>query len=153
MSFRLSDRVHIDRPPASVWPYVSQLEGELRWRRPYVTELTPRGDPLEPGSRIEGTTHAFGATETYVNEVTEVEPERRLAWRGVDASGALMGRQGSYELEPEGSGTGFRLTMEYEPRGFLGRLQAPLLAVVLRRVLRRFLRQLKEVTEETPQSA
>ena len=147
MSFCLSGRVHIDRPPVAVWPHVSELGEELRWRRPYVTELSPQGDPLEPGTRIDGTTHAFGATETYVNEVTEVEPHRRLAWRGVEASGGLMGKRGSYELEREGSGTSFRLTMEYAPQGFWGRVQQPILALVLRFVLRRFLRQLKHVAE------
>jgi uncharacterized protein YndB with AHSA1/START domain len=147
MMLRMSEQVHIDRPPAEVWPHVSDLDEELRWRSPEVVELSADGDPLTPGARVEGTTRAFGQTETYVNEVTAVDPPRRLAWRGLEASGGLIGSAGSYELEPHADGTRFRLDMRYEPQDFWGRVQAPLLGVVLRRVGRRFVRQLKELAE------
>ena len=147
MVLRLSDHVYIDRPPAEVWHHVSDLDQELDWRSPYVIGLETDGDPLTAGTRIEGTTRAFGHTETYRNEVTEVSPPRCLAWRGLEASGALLGTHGSYELEQEGEGTRFRLSMKYEPQGFWGSLQAPLLGVVLRRILHRFLRQLKDLAE------
>jgi uncharacterized membrane protein len=153
MTLRLSDQIHIDRPQEAVWPHVSRLDNELRWRRPYVVDLSADGDPLTPGSRISGTTRAFGQTDTYVNEVTDVVPPRRLAWRGLEASGSLIGAVGSYELEPQGTGTRFRLAIDYAPQGPGGRLQAPLLGIVLRWILHRFMRQLKSEVESRGQSA
>ncbi len=149
MSFRLRKEIHIDRAPSDVWPHVASLDEELRWRRPYVVELATNGDPVAPGTRVEGTTRAFGITDTYVNEVTEAAAPRRLAWRGVEASGGLMGTRGAYELEPEGAGTRFTLRMEYAPRGLAGRLQEPLLRLVLGRIGARFVRQLKGLAEST----
>jgi uncharacterized protein YndB with AHSA1/START domain len=148
VSFTVEKSIHIDRPPSEVWEHVSRLDEELRWRRPYVVKLLADGDPLEPGTRIDGTTRAFGQTDHYASVVTEVEAPRRLAWRGVEVSGGLMGTRGRYELEPEAGGTRFRLHMEYAPLGIAARLTQPVLAFALRRIGARFLRQLKELTED-----
>lgn len=147
MTFHMTEEIQIGRPPADVWEHVSRLDEELRWRKPYVIGLTADGDPRARGTRIEGTTRALGQTETYVNEVTDVDAPHRLAWRGLEASGALMGTRGSYELESHDGGTRFRLNMEYTPQGLMGRLQEPFLGLVLRRIGRRFLHQLKSMSE------
>lgn len=148
MAYELSDQVLIDRPPRSVWPCVADLELDRRWRRPYVTELRADGDPLAVGTRITGTTRALGQTDTYRNEITDVDPPHRLAWRGLDASGGLMGVRGAYELEPHGAGTRFRLTITYEAEGALGRMLAPATVLFLRRrVAPRFMRQIRELAE------
>ena len=137
----------IHRPPADVWGLVTDLDEELVWRAPYVISLAADGDPVTTGSRVSGTTRAFGQTDTYRNEVTEVDAPRRLAWRGLEASGALIGSTGAYELAARGDTTVFRLTLTYQPQGAVGRLQAPVLGLVLRRIGRRFLRQLKDLAE------
>ena len=149
MAFEVTDQVLIDRAPSSVWPYVADLDLDLRWRRPNVTALEADGDPVAVGTRITGTTRAFGQTDTYRNEIVEVDPPRRLAWRGLDASGGLMGVRGAYELEPHGTRTLFRLSMTYEVTSPTGRLLAPAMVMFLRhRVAPRFLRQLRELAEQ-----
>lgn len=151
MSYELNESVIIDRPPAAVWPCVADLDLDRRWRQPYVTELRADGDPLAVGTQITGTTRAFGQTDTYRNEITEVDPPNRLAWRGVDASGGLLGVRGAYELEPHGAGTQFRLTITYEARGTLGRLLSPFMVAILRRVVApRFMRQIRDLAEQIP---
>ncbi|SFF38475.1 SRPBCC family protein [Blastococcus tunisiensis] len=147
MVLQLSEEIRIDRPPEVVWRHVTDLDEELVWRAPYVVDLDADGDPLVAGCRISGTTRAFGQTETYRNEVTEVDAPHRLAWRGREASGALMGSEGAYELAGRGDGTVFRLTLTYQPQGLTGRLEAPVLGPVMRRIGRRFLRQLKDRVE------
>ena len=150
MAHDLSDQIVIDRSPAQVWPCVADLELERRWRRPFVTDLRADGDPLEVGTQITGTTKAFGQTDTYRNEITEVDPPHRLAWRGVEASGGLLGTRGAYELEPHGTGTQFRLSITYEPQNTTGRLLAPAMVAFLRRVVaRRFMRQIRALAEDT----
>lgn len=150
MTFQLSDHVLIQRPPAEVWPCVADLDLDQRWRRPYVVELQADGDPLVPGTTITGTTRALGVTDTYRNEITDVDPPRRLAWRGLEASGGLVGVHGAYELEPRaGTATRFRLTITYEARNLVGRMLSPAMAMFLRRVMRRFMRQVRELAEAT----
>ena len=149
MAFELSDHVVIARPPAAVWPLVADLERDQRWRQPWVVALEANGDPLQVGTQITGTTRAFGQTDTYRNEITEVDPPHRLAWRGLEASGGLLGVRGAYELEARGEGTRFRLTITYEAQDLVGRLLAPVMVMFLRRrVVPRFMRQIRELAEQ-----
>ncbi len=148
MAHDLSEHVLIGRPPTEVWPCVADLELDRHWRRPFVTDLRADGDPLEVGTRITGATRAFGHTDTYTNEITEVDAPERLAWRGLEASGGLLATRGAYELAPAGSGTRFRLTMSYEAQTGLGRLMAPVMVAFLRRVVApRFMRQIRALAE------
>lgn len=153
IAYDLSDHVVIDLSPDQVWPCVADLELDRRWRQPFVTELRADGDPVEVGTQIIGTTQAFGQTDTYRNEITEVDPPRRLAWRGLEASGGLLGIRGAYDLEPHGTGTQFRLSITYEPQNTMGRLVAPVMVAFLRRVVaRRFMRQIRALAEGTVRS-
>jgi uncharacterized protein YndB with AHSA1/START domain len=149
MAYDLSDHIVIDRPPAQVWPCVADLELDRRWRQPFVTDLRADGDPTEVGTQITGTTQAFGQTDEYRNEITEVDPPRRLAWRGIEASGGLLGIRGAYDLQPHAAGTEFRLSITYEPQNTMGRLLAPVMVAFLRRVVaRRFMRQIRALAED-----
>ncbi len=141
--------VEIDAPPQAVWPVVAELEHELQWRSPWVLELEQLGDgQVGPGTRIAGTTKVLGMTDTYVNEVTAYDAPRRYAWRGVDASGGIMGT-GSYELEPlPGDRTRMTLTMDYRAEGLLARLQLPVVGLVGKRLIGRMLDQLAAYAEE-----
>lgn len=148
MAHDLSEHVVIDRSPTEVWPCVADLELDRHWRRPFVTDLRADRDPLGVGTLITGTTRAFGQTDSYTNEITAVDPPRRLAWRGLEASGGLLAVRGEYELVPHGGGTQFRLTMSYEAQNFVGRLMAPVMVVFLRRVVApRFMRQIRALAE------
>ncbi|MEZ5237424.1 MAG: SRPBCC family protein [Microthrixaceae bacterium] len=149
MAHDLEAHVVIDRPPAQVWPCVAELELDRRWRQPFVTDLRADGDPLAVGTRITGTTRAFGQSDTYTNEITTVDPPRLLAWRGLDASGGLVGVRGAYELVPHAGGrTRFGLSMTYEARTVVGRLVAPVMMTFLRRIVApRFMRQIRELAE------
>ena len=115
MPKRARRSIEIDRPIAEVWPFVANLEHELTWRAPWVVALEVEGGgALEVGSRVRGTTRILGQTDTYVNEITELSPPRRLAWRGVDVSGGVIGH-GAYDLEPLGPDrTRFTLDLTYE---------------------------------------
>ncbi len=101
--------------------------------------------PIGPGTRFAGTTRILGLTGTYTTEVTAFEPCVRYAWRGIGASGPVMGVMGSYELAEAEGGTRFRLTLEYTATSLLGALLLPGLRFVAGMVLRRFVRQLDEL--------
>lgn len=146
MSVRVRRTVVIDRQIEELWPLVTDLDSEQRWRAPWVRTLTQLDDePLGAGTRIRGTTRIAGSTDTYVNEVTEYAPPRRYAWEGVEASGPVTSA-GVYELEPAEDGR-TRVTIEITYRGtsLLGRLQLPVVRLVASRIIDRMLGQLEDL--------
>lgn len=142
----------LDHPIEDVWSSVSSLDRELRWRAPWVVGLEQLDSGvIEEGTRIRGTTKAAGSTETYVNEVTEFDPPRHYAWRGLEVSGSIIGVSGAYVLEPIASDrTDVTIAIDYESTGLAGRLQMPIWRILGRRILRRFLRQLDEAAAPPP---
>lgn len=128
-----------------IWPFLVEIESELRWRRPYIVQLAQLTDgPVGVGTRFAGTTRILGRTETYATEVTVFEPPVRYAWRGMDASGSIIG-VGSYEVTEVSGGARVRLAMQYTPTSFGGMVQLPIVQLVAGRILRRFARQLSEL--------
>lgn len=143
MSVRVRRSVLIDRQVEELWPLVADLDNERRWRAPWVRTLAQIGEgPVGVGTRIRGTTRIAGSTDTYVNEVTEYDPPRRYAWRGVEVSGPVIG-EGVYELESAPDGR-TRVTIEntYRARSWVGHLQLPLVRLVASRIIDRMLDQL-----------
>ena len=148
MAVQVREATRIAAAPERVWPLVSDLDRELEWRSPYLRELAlVGGEELAVGARVRGTTKVLGQTDTYVNEITGMEPRRRLAWRGIEASGGATS-DGSYELAAEDGATRFTLEIFYEPKTLRARVSAPALKAVARRlVARTLLPQLRRAAE------
>lgn len=146
MAVRVRRSVLIDRQVEELWPLVTDLDDEQRWRAPWVRALEQLDDgPLGVGTRIHGTTRIGGSTETYVNEVSEYAPPRRYAWEGVEASGPVVGA-GVYELEPAPDGrTWVTIENTYRATSLIGRLQLPVVRLVAGRIIDRMLSQLHDL--------
>lgn len=78
--------ITIDRPVADVYRVLSTPELTPRWSRSAIEEHMSTPGPIGVGSRRRATVRGFGGrtTENEI-EVTDVEPERRLAVRSVEA--------------------------------------------------------------------
>jgi uncharacterized protein YndB with AHSA1/START domain len=78
--------VTIDRPVAEVYRVLSTPELTPRWSASAVEEHVTTPGPIAVGSRRRATVRRFGGGTTQNEiEVTEIEPERRLAVRSVEA--------------------------------------------------------------------
>lgn len=151
MQYDVERTVWIDAPTEKVWRWIAHIDRELQWRNVDGTGL--RGlerldeGPLSVGSRFRGVVKVGpGTPEAYVNEITELDPGRRIGWRTVEAEGHLLG-VGSYEVVPEGTGSRFRIRIGYPPRTFVGRLQRPVARLVGGRYLGRAVHRLKTLVE------
>ena len=146
MALQVRRSTTIRRPIDEMWPFVADLDQELRWRSPYVLTLEKLDDgPVAVGTRIRGTTRIAGSTGTYVNEVTELAAPHRYAWRGVEVSGGINA-SGFYELSstPDG-GTVVTIDITYRAERLAGRVQMSMLRFLAPRIIERFLGQLTDL--------
>jgi len=146
--FVVRKQTTIHTSPDKVWEYVNETEKELAWRKPEVVELSKLDDgPPKIGSRYRGTTEFMSQTDTYTNEITALEPGRKVTWKSVDVSGPMAG-DGSYILEPVGDDTTrFTLAMTYKPQNLVGTLMQPVVKLILDRIAVHFLHNLKSLCE------
>lgn len=158
MPHDVEESVLVNVAPADVWRWtVEDVELERSWRNldgsgVQTLERLDEG-PVQVGSRFRGTVKIGpGRPQGYLNEVTELEEGRRIAWRTVEADGPLLG-SGAYELTPEGGRTRFKVDLDYPPRTWIGRLQRPIVRAVASRFVRRAVSKLKEGVESEASSA
>lgn len=149
MTVQVRRSTTIVAPPEQVWPWLVDAERELAWRGPRITELEQLDDgPVQPGSRFRGSAEVMGSTDTWVNEITDVDEARLLAWRTLETT-APAWAPGRYELAPFGGSTRMTIHIDYEPRTLVGRLVLPVFARVMPpRIIDGFLEQLRVCVEK-----
>ena len=137
--------IWINRPPADVFEFFTDLRQASRWRQ-YVVSMTPidPASPLGVGSRIRTEIDLMGARETFDMEVLAFN--RPSLWRHrtfeTDFNGYI-----EYRFEPEGAGTRVTLTIEAKPAGLYGWLGLPLMKLRRTKPYAEQLPQLKRVME------
>jgi uncharacterized protein YndB with AHSA1/START domain len=128
---RITESILIDRPPSAVWAVVVDLESHPRWR-PALLEFRQVSEGLlTVGSRIHEVIRWRGRSIALEDEVSAIEPERRLGirggWKAADFELNLL-------LEASGSGTAVTFDWTFQPKSLLMHVAAPLLKGTLERV-------------------
>lgn len=141
---QITERILIDRPPRDVWAVITDLESHPSWR-PALREFRQVSDgPLRVGTRIHEVLSWRGREITLADEVTALEPERRLGirggWKAAEFELDLL-------LEPRGGGTTVTFDWTLEPKSLLMRLAAPLLRGTFERSTVEELEGLKKLSE------
>jgi uncharacterized protein YndB with AHSA1/START domain len=116
--------VEIARSPEDVFSYASDVSRFHEWNESLVRAHLEGGGPIGVGSRLTQTRRMGRAERTMTMEVTEHNPPRSWAFRGVDGPVRPIGKG---TVEPLEGGARSRLTVEldFEGRG-IGRLLVPL---------------------------
>jgi carbon monoxide dehydrogenase subunit G len=140
---RFEREIVIDRPPAEVFAYLSDLANVPEWQGS-VVELRPEADAeLREGARFTEVRRVAGKRIESTIEVAVLEPGRELTLRVVE--GPVPGTV-RHLVEPEGDAT--RLTVKGElAGGGLRSLAGPLLERAARREAEGDLRRLKQTLE------
>ena len=136
--------IDVARPRQQVAAYLRDPGNDPRWIGGLRSARLLTGPPVDVGSRVERVASFLGRRIEYVNEITELEPGRRLAMRSVKAPFPL---RVTYEFEDAaGGGTLARI----RTGGETGRYYAfagPLLGAMVKRGVARDLRTLRHVLE------
>lgn len=133
--------VSIDRAPAAVFPYFIEPAKQALWSDVPMRRLTE--GPFGAGSKIE-VTFGMGPLKARVGlEITELEQDRRMAWKSLYGP---IGWTGEYGLEPSGAGT---VVSQQGSLTFTGlwRLVEPIVGAEIRSGEEKELEKLKAVAE------
>lgn len=114
---RVDLHVTIDRPVADVFRVLSTPELTPRWSANAIEEHATTPGPARVGSRRRATVRRIGrgTTENEI-EVTEIEHERRIAVRSVEA---VVPFTSAWTFTPVGGGTRVDWRWDFEIGGWL----------------------------------
>jgi uncharacterized protein YndB with AHSA1/START domain len=116
--------VEIARPPDQVFAYVTDPSRFVEWQQGVVSGRIEGDGPTQVGSRCVTTRRIGGSGRTTTSEITEVEPPRRWADRGLD--GPIRARV-EVGVEPIDGNAGSRVIIAVDFAGHgIGKLLVPL---------------------------
>jgi uncharacterized protein YndB with AHSA1/START domain len=147
VSIDVTAEVAIRRPPRDVAAYMTDPAHDSEWIGGVREARMETRPPLAVGSRVARVAYFLGRRVEYVNEVTELDPERVLDMRSVKAPFPM---RVTYSFEPaDGSGaaTVVRNRVRGAPGGFFA-LFGPLLAPMVKRSVQKDLERLRDVMEQ-----
>jgi uncharacterized protein YndB with AHSA1/START domain len=138
---RIEFAVAIERPPAVVFDYLSDIEHLPEWQGSALE--THAEAPLAEGVRVFEKRRVMGREVENELEVAAYDPPRRLALRAL--SGPVRFTV-DHDLVEEGGGTRLRVLAEAKPGSFM-KLAEPMLARTAEQELRKDFDRLKEILE------
>jgi uncharacterized membrane protein len=147
VSIDVTAEVSVQRPLPEVAAYMIDPAHDPVWIggvREVRMETPP---PLGVGSRVARVAHFVGRRIEYVNEVTELDPDRVLDMRSVRAPFPMRVTY-SFEATDGGAATIVRNRVRGAPGGFFS-LFGPLLAPMVKRSVQKDLERLRDVLERS----
>jgi uncharacterized membrane protein len=137
--------VEINRSPEEVFAYLDQLERHGEWQESILEVNVDTDGPTRVGSRATERRRVPGGSREFSYEVTEHDPPRRVAFRGMNGPVRPVG---TVVVEPLAGGTRSRVTLEFQLQGHgLGKLIAPLAQMDARRTIPKDQERLRERLE------
>jgi uncharacterized membrane protein len=140
--------VEIARSPEDVFAYLDDLERHGEWQSNIVSSKRETDGPTGVGSRATDVRRVAGRTQSLTYEITEHDPPRRSAFRGVNGPVRPVG---TVTVESVGDGRS-RVTIELDLQGhgLVGAIVAPLARRQARTQVAEDQRRLKERLESEP---
>ena len=139
----------IDRADAKVFAFIANPANDPHWCPPVLEAEQIAGDGPAKGARFRQIVKPGPKRLTNTLEITEFEPNRRMAWEG---SNGMMDFHGHYEVAPVEGGTRVVMISRLEMKG-LWRLLAPLISRASRDMAAEEFQNLKQLLEAEPASS
>jgi len=142
---KIERSIVIDRPVEEVWEFVHDTANNVLWQTTLAESEKLTEGPMDVGTRVREVRHFLGLRIESTWEMTEYEPTRRSAIRGISGPIPLSG---SYRLEEADAGTKLTVSGELDAHGFF-KLAEPIFARITGRELEANLGHLKDLLEAT----
>ncbi len=117
--------VEISRSPEDVFTYLTDLEHFTEWQEQVVSARRLDDGAMRVGSKASLTRRMGKREQTFTTELTDWDPPRSYAFRGIDGPVRPIGK-GTLEPMADGAGTRFTFSIDFEGHG-IGKLLVPLL--------------------------
>jgi uncharacterized protein YndB with AHSA1/START domain len=118
------ESIDIQRRPEDVFSYQTDPSHLAEWQEGVATARLEGDGPLGRGSRVTQTRRIGRGERTMTSELTEYEPPRRFAFRGIDGPVRAIGK---ITVEPLEDGARSRTTIELDFEGHgIGKMLVPL---------------------------
>jgi uncharacterized membrane protein len=118
------ESIEIARSPEDVFAYLDQLDRHGEWQSRIVEVRVDTEGPTRAGSRATEKRQVPGGPREFTYEITEHDPPRRVAFRGLNGPVRPVG---TVTVEPLGDGSRSRVTLEFDLVGHgAGKLIAPI---------------------------
>ena len=144
MNVDVQVEVVIDRPLAEVGSFVGDPGNAPQWYSNIASVSWQTAPPVSVGSRMDFVAHFLGRTLTYIYEVVELDPNRRLVMRTADGPFPM---ETTYTwTEVDGGATRMTLRNRGTPAGF-AKVTAPMMERAMRRATTKDLSRLKHLLE------
>jgi len=144
---KIERSIVIDRPVEEVWEFVHDTADNILWQTTLAESEKLTEGPMDVGTRVREVRHFLGLRIESTWEMTEYEPNRTSAIRGVSGPIPLSG---SYRVEAFEGGTRFTVTGELDAHGVF-KLAEPVFARIAGRELEANLGHLKDLLEAPSQ--
>ncbi len=137
--------IDIARPPEEVFPYVTDPSRFAEWQESVVNGHTEGDSPPRVGTRCTTTRRISGADRATTSEITEINPPRSWAVRGID--GPIRANV-NVTIDPLNGDTQSRVIIKLDFVGHgIGKLLIPFVVQQARKEAPRSCRSLKERLE------
>jgi uncharacterized membrane protein len=140
---KIERSIVIGRPVDEVWEFVHDIANDRLWQTTLVESEQLTDGPMGVGTRAREVRQFLGVRIELVWEVTEFEPHKTSAIKGVSGPVPLNGR---YLFEPVEAGTRFTVSGELDAHG-LFKLAEPVFARITSRELGANLGHLEDLLE------
>ena len=146
MSVDVTVEERIGRDREAVAAFAMDPANDARWIGALTSVRVLTDGPVGPGTQVERVASFLGRRIEYVNEITELEPGRRLAMRSVKAP-FPMTVEYAFDDDDDGDGaTRARIRAGGDASGFYA-IASPLLSAMVKRGIARDLATLKRMLE------
>jgi uncharacterized membrane protein len=122
----ITHSIEINRRPEDVFAYLDDLARHGEWQDQIVSVKVDTEGPTRVGSKATEVRKMGGREQTMTYEITEHDPPRSFAFKGLDGPLRPVGRG---TVEPAGDGSSrVSIELDFEPHGIAGKLLKPLAA-------------------------
>jgi uncharacterized membrane protein len=146
MALDITVSKRIRAPRAKVAAYVTDNRNDPEWIGGITESELLGSGPLGFGSDVRRKASFLGRKIVYVNRVVDLDPERRLAMRSVQAPFPMAVSYSFEDTDGADAGTTISVRVEGQPEGMY-KVAGPLLARQVRRSVANDLRMLKKLME------
>jgi len=142
----ITESVEIDRSPEEVFAYLDDLARHGEWQDQIVSTNVDTSGKTTVGTTVTETRRVGGHEHQITYVITEHDPPRSFAFRGVDGPLRPVGKG---VIEPLDDGTRSQVTIEldFQAHGLVGKMLLPMARSQARKQLPNDQQRLKERLE------